>query len=134
MRIIFLILIISTVSFSIEIFEDNESGLMWQDNYDTKYLQKDWDGAMLYCNELKLGGYDDWRLPVVKELIQILSIKPRDGGMRKGFKYMGGSGYYWSSSVHESNEAFAWMMNFKRGYEYINYKTYIRHVRCVRNL
>ena len=53
--------------------------------------------------------------------------------MKKGFNYVGASGYYWSSSAHESSEEFAWMMNFKRGYEYSNYKTYERHVRCVRD-
>lgn len=132
MKIILFTLINVSLAFSADVFTDSKTGLMWQDNHDAKYLQKNWDGAMAFCSQLHLAGHDDWRLPNIKELIQILSTKPRDGGMRKGFKYMGGSGYYWSSSEHESSEAFAWMMNFKRGYEYSNYKTYERHVRCVR--
>jgi hypothetical protein len=133
MRIILLILIGTTLSLASSVVSDSETGLMWQDNSAAKYAQKDWNSAIAFCEQLKLGGYDDWRLPNIKELIHILSIKPRDGGMKKGFTYVGGSGYYWSSSVHESNEEFAWMMNFKRGYEYINYKTYERHIRCVRD-
>ena len=132
MRIIFLILICTSLSLSTDIFSDNKTGLMWQDNSAAKYVKKDWEGAMSFCKQLQLGGYDDWRLPNIKELIQILSLKPRDGGMKKGFNYLGASGYYWSSSVDDANEEFAWMMNFKRGYEYINYKTYERHIRCVR--
>jgi len=133
MRVIFLIMISVGLSLASDVFSDSKTGLMWQDNSAAKYVKKDWDGAMLFCSQLQLDGHDDWRLPNIKELIQILSIKPRDGGMKKGFNYVGASGYYWSSSAHESNEEFAWMMNFKRGYEYINYKTYERHIRCVRD-
>ena len=132
MKIILLIMISVGFSLASDIFTDSKTGLIWQDNSAAKYAQKDWDGAMAFCSQLHLSGHDDWRLPNIKELIQILSMKPRDGGMKKGFNYVGGSGYYWSSSEHDSNEEFAWMMNFKRGYEYINYKTYERHVRCVR--
>jgi len=133
MKVILFIMMSVSLSFASDVFIDNKTGLMWQDNSAAKYVQKDWNGAMSFCSQLQLGGHDDWRLPNIKELIQILSLKPRDGGMRKGFNYLGGSGYYWSSSVHESNEEFAWMMNFKRGYEYVNYKTYERHIRCVRD-
>ena len=132
MRVILFIIVSVSLSLASDVFTDSKTGLMWQDNSAAKYAQKDWQGAMAFCSQLHLAGHDDWRLPNIKELIQILSTKPRDGGMRKGFNYVGGSGYYWSSSVHESNEEFAWMMNFKRGYEYNNYKTYERHVRCVR--
>ncbi|RLA70618.1 MAG: hypothetical protein DRG09_02740 [Epsilonproteobacteria bacterium] len=134
MRIILFILIGSSLSFASDVFSDSKTGLMWQDDSASKYTQKDWDGAMLFCSQLQLAEHDDWRLPNIKELMQILSLKPRDGGMRKGFNNVGGSGYYWSSSAHESNEEFAWMMNFKRGNEYSNYKTYERHIRCVRDI
>ncbi len=132
MRVILLMIISVSLSLASDVFTDSKTGLMWQDNSAAKYTKKDWQGALAFCNELSLAGYDDWRLPNIKELIQILSTKPRDGGMKKGFNYVGASGYYWSSSAHESSEEFAWMMNFKRGYEYSNYKTYERHVRCVR--
>ncbi len=132
MRVILLIIISVSLSLASDVFTDSKTGLMWQDNSAAKYTKKDWKGALAFCSQLRLAGHDDWRLPNIKELIQILSTKPRDGGMKKGFNYVGASGYYWSSSAHESNEEFAWMMNFKRGYEYSNYKTYERHVRCVR--
>jgi len=133
MRVILLIMLSVSLSLASDVFTDSKTGLMWQDNSAAKYTKKDWKGAVAFCSQLRLAGYDDWRLPNIKELIQILNTKPRDGGMKKGFENVGASGYYWSSSTDESNEEFAWMMNFKRGYEYINYKTYERHIRCVRD-
>ena len=32
------------------------------------------------------------------------------------------------------SKEFAWMMNFKRDYEYNNYKTYERYIRCVMDI
>lgn len=133
MRIILLIMISMGFSLASDVLIDSKTGLMWQDNSDSKYIQKDWQGALAFCSTLRLAGYDDWRLPTVKELETILGASPRNMDIKQGFKYIGGSGYYWSSVAHESNEAFAWMMNFKRGYEYKNYKTYERHIRCVRD-
>lgn len=122
------------VGFSLasDVLIDSKTGLMWQDNSAAKYTKKDWQGALDFCSELRLAGYDDWRLPTIKELETVVGVNPRNMDMKKGFKNVGGSGYYWSSSVDESNEEFAWIMNFKRGYEYKNYKTYERHIRCVR--
>ena len=96
MRVILLIIISVSLSLASDVFYDSKTGLMWQDDSAAKYAQKDWNGAMSFCSQLQLGGHDDWRLPSIKELIQILSTKPRDGGMKKGFKYVGASGYHQS--------------------------------------
>jgi len=133
MRILFLIMISVSLSLASDVIIDSKTGLMWQDNRDVKYIKKDWQGALDFCSILRLEGYTNWRLPTIKELETVVGTNPRNMDIKKGFKYMGGSGYYWSSIAHESDEAFAWMMNFKRGYEYINYKTYERHIRCVRD-
>jgi hypothetical protein len=48
---------------------DNNSNLMWQViPCDDKMT---WDEAVEYCENLELGGYDDWRMPTVKELFSI---------------------------------------------------------------
>lgn len=133
MRVILLMIISVSLSLASDVLIDSKTGLMWQDNSAAKYTKKDWEGAMDFCSKLRLAGYDDWRLPTIKELETILGTSPRNMDMKKGFKNVGGSGYYWTSSVDESNKDFAWMMNFKRGYEYINYKTYERYIRCVRD-
>lgn len=48
---------------------DNNTGLMWQqvpssDDYT-------WQGAVDYCDDLEFAGYDDWRIPSLKELFSI---------------------------------------------------------------
>ena len=121
------------LSLASDVLIDSKTGLMWQDNSAAKYIKKDWQGALAFCQELRLAEHDDWRLPTVKELQSVITPLDRyDSSIKDTFNNIGGSGYYWSSTEHETDEAFAWMMNFKRGYEYINYKTYKRYVRCVR--
>ena len=122
-----------SLSLASDVFIDSKTGLMWQDNSAAKNKKRDWQGAVDFCEGLRLAGHDDWRLPNVKELQSVITPLDRyNPAIKNNFKYVGGSGYYWSSTEHETDEAFAWMMNFKRGYEYINYKTYKRYVRCVR--
>ncbi|GAF03657.1 hypothetical protein JCM21142_52336 [Saccharicrinis fermentans DSM 9555 = JCM 21142] len=48
---------------------DLNSNLMWQEIPTEEGF--DWQGAKDYCENLKLGGYDDWRLPSAKELFSI---------------------------------------------------------------
>ena len=132
MRMVFLMMLSMSLSFASDVFTDSKTGLMWQDNSASKNIKKDWQGAVSFCNALHLSGHDDWTLPSVKELESIIEMSQGREAMKNGFKNVGGSGYYWSSSENEANDGFAFMMNFKRGYEYNNYKTYERYVRCVR--
>jgi len=51
------------------IVTDNVTGLMWQQtpvNYGYS-----WQEAIDYCESLELAGYDDWRMPTMKELFSI---------------------------------------------------------------
>ena len=34
----------------------------------------DWDSAMEYAKNLRLGGYNDWRLPTIEELKEIVTL------------------------------------------------------------
>ena len=132
MKIILFIVMSVSLSLASDVSIDPKTGLMWQDNSTAKYSKKDWQGAISFCQELHLGGHDDWRLPTIKELIDAVRLSENNPAIKNSFKNVGGSGYYWSATADESNKEFAWIMNFKRGYEYINYKTYERYVRCVR--
>jgi len=123
MKTLFLILLSIHLSFASDSYIDTKTKLIWQDDTASKSIKKDWQGALLFCKNFSLATDKNWRLPSIKELETVLKVP---------FKNMGDSGYYWSSSQHESSKEFAWMMNFKRAYAYNNYKTYTRYVRCVR--
>jgi len=48
---------------------DNVTGLVWAQDQSDRGM--DWDEAKTYCSNLTLGGFDDWRLPSLKELWSI---------------------------------------------------------------
>ncbi len=48
---------------------DLNTGLMWQEIPTSGGFN--WKDAKAYCENLKLGGYDDWRMPTAKELYSI---------------------------------------------------------------
>ncbi|MBI9010737.1 MAG: DUF1566 domain-containing protein [Clostridiales bacterium] len=66
-------------------YQDNDDGtvtdlvtdLMWQQTMDEKMT---YDEAMTYANECRLGGYDDWRIPSIKELFSLIQYTGESGG------------------------------------------------------
>ena len=59
-----------------ETVTDNVTGLMWQQEDDD--VRRDWEDALVYCEELDLAGYTDWRLPDGGELRSICCLVERD--------------------------------------------------------
>ncbi len=59
---------------------DNNTGLCWQtpqkDAYDYEDIGVVSQDAVRYCQELELGGYDDWRLPDIDELRTLIRGSP----------------------------------------------------------
>jgi hypothetical protein len=105
---------------------------MWQDNSEAKTTNKTWSEAITYCEGLSLGGYNNWRLPSVEELMSItdkgrynLSIDPVFTNVV--------SDSYWSATTDASYTSYAWGVYFYYGgYVYWYDKTYSYYVRCVR--
>ena len=121
-----------SLSFASEILNDSKTGLTWQDNSAVKETKMTWQDAMSYCSELNLGGYSDWRLPNIKELQSIVDISRYKPAIKKGFKYVSTSDYFWSSSVYVSNTKSAWIVGFESGLTDNYSKTDKYYVRCVR--
>jgi len=78
--------------------------------------------AAKLCNDLTVGGYNDWFLPSKDELDKLYTNKVAIGGFA-GY-------YYWSSS--EGTASTAWYQNFSNGNQGTNYKTNTYRVRAVR--
>jgi len=106
--------------------------LVWQDSSDAKVVQKDWQGAKAYCEELILGEKDDWRLPNIKELQSIVDINEYKPAIKKEFKNVSEKGYYWSSTVDISSEGYAWNVGFNYGVTSKDSILNEFYVRCVR--
>ena len=127
-----------------QIVTDHVTGLQWQDN---ETISKQWvttanynagnysdtsgDTASTYCSDLTLGGYSDWRLPSVKELLFIVDNSKHSPSIDNQFQNTI-SNYYWSSTTFASNTSGAWFVYFSNGYTYNYYKDNSYYVRCVR--
>ena len=106
-------------------------GLMWQDNADAKTVQKNWNGAVEYCQNLTLFGFNDWRLPTRDELLSIVD-KNKSPTIKKEFQNVTSS-YYWSSTTIASDSDRAWRVYFGGGDDGWGGKTLSLYVRCVRS-
>ena len=113
---------------------DNATGLQWQDNYkDNGGHIKDtnWTEAIAYCENLSLGGYTDWRLPNIKELLSITDHLRSYPAISPVFQYIN-SYDYWSSTTYSDYTFYAWFVYFSLGGAEYDLKSNSGYVRCVR--
>jgi len=111
---------------------DARTGLIWQDNRFVQSERVTYAQAEKICNEMRLGGYSDWRIPTIRELISIIDYKKYDPAILDGFS-IGESSYFWSSTQYMGDPDKVWGVNYKDGSLDSNGKSYDRRVRCVRN-
>jgi ribonuclease BN (tRNA processing enzyme) len=70
---------------------DEITGLMWQADAGEK---KTYDEAVKEAKSLRLGGYDDWRMPTIKELYSLINFSGKTGSSSKtNVAYLDG-GYF----------------------------------------
>ena len=126
---------LQTMHLCVQRYDANESPLLWEN-------------AASMCENSRVGGYNDWRLPTKDELFQLYNSKDTIGGFRTdgNDQSHNHTNYYWSSSV-PSNYAYSdistahYYISFKDGHsDYGNtfsvggyYSTYCM-ARCVRSL
>lgn len=100
---------------------DSNSKLQWQDD---RYIpeKKNWEEAIDYCESISLGGYTDWRLPNINELLSIMEFKRRYRAYPD----------YWTSTTSLRYASYALYIDFNN-YNLDEYrKTNSRYIRCVR--
>jgi len=130
-----------------EVVVDNTTGLMWQDNIDAKTIQKQWittinynagnytntlgDTASTYCNNLTLGGFNDWRLSTREELLSIIDYSKSTLIINSAF-INSTNNYYWCGTTHANIPDSAWIIYFKYGNTRYNRKDSTYYVRCIR--
>ncbi|MBU1534393.1 DUF1566 domain-containing protein, partial [Myxococcota bacterium] len=126
---------------------DRVTGLIWQGcsagqsgadcSGDAEFI--DWASALAYCQSLTWGGYNDWRLPNIREISSIIdgsrTLPAINTGVFPGTPYYGpvtnnNAGQYWSSTARSYN-SFALYADFTFGFTHFYEQPEGRHVRCV---
>ncbi len=122
---------------------DNRTGLMWKkcsegQNNDASctgtagmYV---WAAALSQCTGLTTpGGYSDWRLPNIKELVSIVDYGTASPAkISIDFPNTQTGNFYWTSTTDVPSTAYAWGVVFLNGYMYYYGKTSSSFARCVR--
>jgi hypothetical protein len=109
---------------------DTVTNLMWQrDCLPGEYT---WYDAMELTSNL--GGYSDWRLPTIKELLSLVDYEKFNPYIDTDVFPTTPSSSFWSSSPYAGNSDYAWLVGFDDGYDYYDVKYYYYQVRLVRNI
>jgi hypothetical protein len=111
---------------------DMSTGLMWQQATGPEGYT--WKQALDYCEILTLGGYDDWRLPNIKELLSLIdygNAHPAHTSVFQG-EYRD---LFFSSTTGATYTEQGWVITFWLGNTYditkSNQHNCIRAVRCL---
>ncbi|QOG12128.1 DUF1566 domain-containing protein [Arcobacter sp. FWKO B] len=113
---------------------DRKFNLMWQDNYEVASKTFTHREGLAYCKSLTLGGYNDWRMPTIKELETIVDKTNEPNHIYRVFRHIKPDGYWASDTLWRSLNFYAWYMNFLSGTPYYYNRVYHKYVRCVRNI
>ena len=108
---------------------DTETGLMWQQD-EAGYMN--WEESLAYCENLKLAGYDDWRLPNINELRSLVDYSTYNPTIDTYAFPNATSSYYWSSTTYFYSNGNAWPVYFLDGYVHHSSKSDSYYVRAVR--
>ncbi len=145
-----------------EVVVDHITELMWADDANVSSVTKQWltddnyaicdanysspscfdtssniadstdDTATEYCTSLNLGGYKDWRLPSIDELLYIVDRSLLNPAMSSYFQHVD-TAYYISSTTIVSHENIVWGVKFGNGGNTFIFKNHSYRVRCVRS-
>ncbi|MDH3348520.1 MAG: DUF1566 domain-containing protein [Desulfobulbaceae bacterium] len=108
---------------------DLATDLMWMGD-EAKSMT--WKDSLKYCNNTRVGGYDDWRLPSVKELASLVDETKHEPSIDSDAFIGARSAPYWSSTTNQKYFDFAWVIDFANGFEYGGQKDRRYFVRPVR--
>lgn len=111
---------------------DDTTGLVWQDNDGMTKEQKSYDQALEYCKNLTLDGFDDWRVPTIKEFYTIVDLRFDRPALKRGFE-MRIDDKFWTANLFAGNsKKEAWRINMSYGEAEAYSKSRSYFVRCVR--
>ena len=111
---------------------DPDTGLMWTKA--TVATDKNWSDAKKAAASVRLGGFSDWRLPTIKELLTLVDYDRYSPAINTDL-FECESGYYWSSTPYASSPSgCALLVNFGNGIAGYDLQYYEARVRAVRSV
>lgn len=124
--------IASTLLFAASSKQDDKTGLVWQDNQVVLQNEMIHEKAMAYCHDLELDGFDDWRLPTLKEAYTIVDLTQDRPALKSGFEVRNDERFWTATSFIDNPGKEAWRLSMSYGEAepYVKRRAY--HVRCVR--
>ena len=87
---------------------DTVTGLMWQQ---TDGGEMTIENAVVFCENLTLGGHDDWRLPTARESFSILNHGAANPALDGAIFTNTNAEYWWTSEHDATNAAKIWVTN-----------------------
>ena len=118
-----------------EIVTDSTTGFMWQDDAAAGTTIADWatanESTCQALNSSSYGGYTDWRLPSIAELVTLVDRAAQDPAIFTGFSNTA-SDNYWSSTLRAGSSSSAWYNSFVDGNGSYAAVTSSYSIRCVR--
>ena len=87
---------------------DNVTGLMWQKADGGEMTI---ENAVAYCDNLFLGGYSDWRLPIPIEAFSILNHQNSNPAIDTNYFASTAAEYWWTSVFENNSTTKVWCTN-----------------------
>ena len=127
-----MLVISSTVLFAASSKLDDKTGLVWQDNQDVATIEKSYSEAKKYCQNLKLDGFEDWRLPTLREAYTIVDLTRDRPALKNGFDVRLEERFWTDTLFVDNPEKMAWRLSMSYGEAEPYKKARAYRVRCVR--
>jgi len=119
---------------------DTLTALQWQKEDDG--IERNYEDARRYAKELRLAGYDDWRLPRKEELMDLAELEYK--ALKQVFPNTKAEGYWAGTSREElywaqNPDEIAYTVEFdpasaNYGADVTYFRSYDYYVRAVRNV
>lgn len=104
---------------------DNLTGLMWLKNPDA--TKRTWTDAIAYCEGLDgtsgRGGFTDWRMPNVMELLSLLDYGHVSPALPSGHPFIVQSAIYSSGTTYINHPGYQWNVGIATGGTDVGAKT-----------
>jgi len=118
---------------NIQVVIDDTNNFMWVDDISVLKVKKTHENSILYCENLKHGGYTNWRIPKLDEFETIVDKKNYKNYINKAFKYNVPDGYWALKSHWRTFWFYADYMHFVSGTGYFDSRHKTKYVRCIRD-